>query len=114
MSSYPSYLDSPVWHPLTQTSFPAGFLTAEHYSLIHRATRRHRERDIKSDFVIFFLCIMSNVINVFSAQLAELAEKNMAEIGRKKKTYNLLFVNIRWKILGQHGTVLQKNFGNCL
>lgn len=28
---------------------------------------------------------MSNVINVFSAQLAELAEKNMAEIGRKKK-----------------------------
>lgn len=57
---------------------------------------------------------MSNVINVFSAQLAELAEKNMAEIGRKKKTYNLLFVNIRWKILGQHGTVLQKNFGNCL
>lgn len=58
---------------------------------------------------------MSNVINVFSAQLAELAEKNMAEIGRKKKkTYNLLFVNIRWKILGQHGTVLEKNFGNCL
>lgn len=30
------------------------------------------------------------------------------------KTYNLLFVNIRRKILGQHGTVLQKNFGNCL
>lgn len=58
---------------------------------------------------------MSNVINVFSAQLAELAEKKHGRNWQeKKKTYNLLFVNIRWKILGQHGTVLQKNFGNCL